>query len=525
MKILADQQSDESAFYFHREARAIASLSHANIVPIHDYSGPNERPAFLVMQLVHGQNLEEALLGHHPLPEAVVLSAVRQIAAGLAHAHSKGVIHRDLKPANCMLETSGRVFLTDFGLAKAYEDESLLGETVAGRLTKLFGTPDFLAPEQITREELGPHTDIFALGTLMHYLSAARLPFAADDLLQTMRRITAVDFDSLGDIRPDFSSETLQLVEDCFHPEPSRRPSAERVASVCAELLGDLEAADPELVLKRFIEDLDAEDTRVDPVSSNSTVQDVADFTAPASPAPQHTMPVPKHTAKDSSVGRWAPRANTQPTELTIVSGLGSDIKRPVPELDAPPRPRSVTWLAIAGLLTAGVAMALGWFHFAQESSAGAATAVTSATALETERASSTAPPKAPPEQSSAASPSPAPSQPSGTSVPDFVANKPSQPSPVLHAISSSPANEHKARPRPQRERQAKPGRVRFVVVPWGTIRVDGKERGNTPLLTELTLPAGRHVIEISHPSYGKQKRVLHVAPGSSSTVNVNFSP
>jgi len=254
VKVLSKATNEQSIFYFHREARAIASLSHGNIVQIYDYSGPEETPAYIVMQLIGGANVEKALMRLHPLPEEVLLAVGKQVAAALGHAHAKGVIHRDLKPANVMVEFGGRVLLTDFGLAKSYLDESLLGKTAVGQKTQLFGTPDFMAPEQLRHQAPGPHTDMFSLGVMMHFMSARRVPFYHADVVSAMRRIVNIDYDSLTQERSDVSKQWVALLESCFSGDAQQRPTAEAFAGRCHELLARRTADEPEVVLRKFLE-------------------------------------------------------------------------------------------------------------------------------------------------------------------------------------------------------------------------------------------------------------------------------
>src|SRR5262245_51392994 len=131
---------------FDREARAIASLTHANICTIHDV-GPN----YLVMELVEGETIT-ARLKSGPLPVKTALLYASQIAAALVEAHSKGIIHRDLKPGNIMIARSG-VKVLDFGLARSGEDETVTASHM------IVGTPAYMAPEPRAGKSTDVHTD------------------------------------------------------------------------------------------------------------------------------------------------------------------------------------------------------------------------------------------------------------------------------------------------------------------------------------------------------------------------------
>jgi serine/threonine protein kinase len=138
VKLLAPE-ADTSRF--EREARAVAALAHQNIIGVFDYGETGRRP-FLVFEYVGGGTLEERLGDHRRLPDEETLAIAREIAAGLAHAHSHGVVHRDLKPANVLFDDEGRAKLGDFGVARLADESTL---TEAG---SLIGTAAYLSPEQ-----------------------------------------------------------------------------------------------------------------------------------------------------------------------------------------------------------------------------------------------------------------------------------------------------------------------------------------------------------------------------------------
>src|SRR5688572_2670679 len=168
VKVLEGSEAKDALYFFHREARAIASMQNPSIVQIFDYSGPDEHPAYIVMELVDGLTLEQLAADRHPLPDIVMAIIAHGIAVALEHAHERGVLHRDLKPGNVLIGRDGRVLLSDFGIAKAYRDPGRLGETMAGRKTGLLGTPLYMAPEQVLETAIGPETDVFAFGSLIY---------------------------------------------------------------------------------------------------------------------------------------------------------------------------------------------------------------------------------------------------------------------------------------------------------------------------------------------------------------------
>ena len=156
---------------FERETRAIAALSHPNIVALYDV-GTEDGVSFAVTELLEGETLRERLASPLSWPAAVQIAAA--IADGLAAAHSKGIIHRDLKPENVFLTTDGPIKILDFGLARvislpAQSDSSRPTETIDGML---MGTVGYMAPEQVRGERATVASDIFAPG--LHPLRDAR---------------------------------------------------------------------------------------------------------------------------------------------------------------------------------------------------------------------------------------------------------------------------------------------------------------------------------------------------------------
>ena len=156
---------------FDREASALARLEHPNVVRLYD-----EGRTVLVLELVEGDGLH-ALAAGRRLGWDEVRRYCAPVAAGLAHAHARGVVHRDLTPSNVLVErNTGRVVVTDFGLARLVRSSTSL--PVSGVLA---GTPEYWAPEQAAGEPTGPATDLYALGCILFQLLSGRLPFAGED--------------------------------------------------------------------------------------------------------------------------------------------------------------------------------------------------------------------------------------------------------------------------------------------------------------------------------------------------------
>lgn len=170
---------------FAREAQALTALSHPNIVAVVD-SGVASETAYLVMELLEGETLS-ARLRRGALPVAQALGIMRQLLSALAFVHEQKLVHRDVKPANVFLQREGagvRVRLLDFGLAKFLAPE--IGGQSLTRAGQVFGTPSYMAPEQIAGQQADPRTDVYAAGIVLFEMLVGRVPFQgeASDVLR-----------------------------------------------------------------------------------------------------------------------------------------------------------------------------------------------------------------------------------------------------------------------------------------------------------------------------------------------------
>jgi serine/threonine-protein kinase len=164
---------------FQREARAVAALDHPHILRIHDVGAagePDENgiadPPYIVMELVGGGNLRDFLLDHGaPLGEIVAFMGMG-LCAALEVAHEAGIVHRDVKPANVMIADSGRLVLSDFGVAQVEDGDSLVTQTGA-----VIGTPAFMSPEQALGDGADARSDLYSLGAALYRLATGALPF------------------------------------------------------------------------------------------------------------------------------------------------------------------------------------------------------------------------------------------------------------------------------------------------------------------------------------------------------------
>jgi len=179
-----------------REAQASAKLRHPNVVAVHEVG-----PDFIAMDLLRGRTFADEFPG---MAVARRLDVVETVARAVAHAHAQGVIHRDLKPQNIMIEPDGRVVLTDFGLARIDGGEDLT------RTGAVFGTPHYMAPEQVQGGPSGPATDVWALGVLLHEALSGAHPFEGATALAIYDRIVRDDPPALSGDAGAIAAKALQ---------------------------------------------------------------------------------------------------------------------------------------------------------------------------------------------------------------------------------------------------------------------------------------------------------------------------
>jgi serine/threonine protein kinase len=240
---------------FCREARAAASISHENVIALHQVNHDEARDLpFLIMELVSGESLEKKLERDGRLPLNEILSIGMQTAAGLAAAHEKGLIHRDIKPANILLLSGGassekstppltthhvRVKLTDFGLARAAEDVRLT------RTGLVAGTPLYMSPEQANGEELDPRSDLFSLGVVLYELASGEPPFNGKTPLAVLKSVTEEQPVPLRQRNPEVPEWFVHIVERLLAKKPADRfQSAREVADTLEHFWAILRSSD-----------------------------------------------------------------------------------------------------------------------------------------------------------------------------------------------------------------------------------------------------------------------------------------
>jgi serine/threonine protein kinase/dienelactone hydrolase len=242
---------DEARRRFHKEALALAKLSHAHIAAVYDV-GEQDGVDYIVMECVPGESLAVKIKSG-PLTVKDATSITRQIAEALEEAHEQGVIHRDLKPANVMVTPKEQAKVLDFGLAKLLAVAR--DPTVSVTETRgLIGTPLYMSPEQAQEQSLDARTDLWNLGVIYYELLTGRAPFRADSSIGVLRAITDEAPVPVSQLRPDVSPFCEQIVSQALEKNPERRyQSAAEIIRDTSELLSRLsaESLDPGKPAKR----------------------------------------------------------------------------------------------------------------------------------------------------------------------------------------------------------------------------------------------------------------------------------
>jgi serine/threonine protein kinase/tetratricopeptide (TPR) repeat protein len=226
---------------FELEARAVAAISHPNIMAIHELAVVDDRP-LAVVELLEGESLRMRL-ANGPLPwrEAVQIGA--RVADGLAAAHAKGIVHRDLKPENIFLTTDGRPKILDFGLARSEPEADPTGTIATYAPTepgRLLGTLGYMAPEQVRGEVITPATDIFALGCTLSEMLTGERPFARPTTAGAIAAVVHEPAPSVLASGREMPPRLAEIVEHCLAKDPAARfPFARDVAVALRSLLTD----------------------------------------------------------------------------------------------------------------------------------------------------------------------------------------------------------------------------------------------------------------------------------------------
>ncbi|MBD0347673.1 MAG: serine/threonine protein kinase [Thermoleophilia bacterium] len=215
LKLLA-RNADPARFA--REARAAAGLSHPCIGQVYDYGETDGRP-YIVLEYLAGGSLEDRLAAGQPLSDDETQRIAGDLAAGLAHAHARGVVHRDVKPANVLFDQEGNAKITDFGIARI---EAMTTLTDPGTL---IGTASYMSPEQARGERATPASDVYSFGVILYRMLSGRLPFEAGHPLELAELHEKHAPPPLGSLRADVPPDLERVARAALAKRPEERPS------------------------------------------------------------------------------------------------------------------------------------------------------------------------------------------------------------------------------------------------------------------------------------------------------------
>src|SRR5882757_5090811 len=243
LKVLHQQYSDDDDYVerFRREARAVAALSHPNIVTVID-RGEHEGRQFIVFEYIHGENLKALIERRGPAPVATALELAMQIARGLSFAHQQGLVHRDVKPQNVLLNGDGAAKVTDFGIARSLDVQH--GMTQTGTV---LGTSDYIAPEQAQGRHVDEHSDIYSLGVVLYELLTTKVPFPGENFVAVAMRHINEPPPSVRDERPDVPVRLDAALQTAMAKRPEDR--FQTMADFCRELEANLAEAQGQTVV------------------------------------------------------------------------------------------------------------------------------------------------------------------------------------------------------------------------------------------------------------------------------------
>ena len=220
------QSDSDASLRFQREAQAIASLRHPNIVQVFDF-GAFEDSHYLIMEYIEGTDLRAEMDRRketgHPFTQKEILHILEQVADGLDYAHRRGVIHRDVKPANILLTEEGQAILSDFGLAM------LRNRSTQITTGNTFGTPEYIAPEQAMDSRAATaQSDIYCLGGLLYEMVTGQLPFEADSAISLALKHISEDPTPPSQYVPDLPPAVEDVILQALAKDPAERFSTAR---------------------------------------------------------------------------------------------------------------------------------------------------------------------------------------------------------------------------------------------------------------------------------------------------------
>ena len=249
IKILRPSLTQDPAFLekFQQEARSVAMMSHPNIVTVHDV-GSDGATHYIVMEMVDGQDLKKMIKTQGALPSGKALEYAIQICAGLGFAHRSQLVHADVKPQNILINKSGVVKITDFGIAQAYTDT--MPQT---RSEMVWGSPHYFAPEQARGEKPSPASDVYSIGVVMFEMFTGRLPYIGTSQRELALAHIKADIPKAIDVNPKVPKEISSIIAKVMSKAPNNRyKHADQLGHILQRLRERSKAARQKTIRRRM---------------------------------------------------------------------------------------------------------------------------------------------------------------------------------------------------------------------------------------------------------------------------------
>ena len=211
-----DANDEDAVKRFNREAKAVTSLSHPNIVSIYDVENEGEF-YYLILEYVEGMTLKDYMIKNPRIPIETIVHIAKQIAEGLSHAHQNGIIHRDIKPQNILMNENLTCKITDFGIARAY------GDTTLTQTNQMLGTVYYLSPEQARGNVATAQSDIYSLGILIFEMITGQIPFKGESAVAIALKHLQEELPDIDKFRDNIPQSVKNIVLQATMKNPNER--------------------------------------------------------------------------------------------------------------------------------------------------------------------------------------------------------------------------------------------------------------------------------------------------------------
>jgi len=386
IKVIASNMAQHQRFRrrFDSEIQTLLKLKHPNIVQLIGF-GEEKGMLFYSMEYVDGENLQQQLRREKKIGWERVVDIAIEVCSALKHAHDFGVIHRDLKPANLMINSQGKVKLTDFGIAKLF---GAMESTVEGAV---LGTADFMPPEQAEGKPVSVRSDLYSLGSMCYAAIAGRAPFVGKNIPEILFNVRYGALNPLVSLEPSVPKELCDLIDELLRREPSMRPPTALVVGNRLQALRAMFAARAREKLSEKIEVRNLKEmTSIDMNDALSLMQEVKSISPNDRTILGATHHLPANSgqsaneSRESIAGpddstRLAPSASSfefseQPSGIehmgktNFVEVRDDDRRRSItPAVEHDQMPAWTQWVSLGGLVVTLIVCAFGiyWFSLA----------------------------------------------------------------------------------------------------------------------------------------------------------------